>query len=140
MIFCPPLTSLGEKPQNTCFQLLHEKDHQQLLYQFLDKLWNIPILLWICKFLSLFYWMDIAWAKWASSFFHFFVKILTNQISVNGIEWNPRSWCTVPISYQIFRNIFSLLNKLFRIFILIRIVPSIANVIQINFSYCRHSS
>ena len=32
-IMIEPLSSLGEKPQNVCFQLLlHEKDHQQLLY------------------------------------------------------------------------------------------------------------
>ena len=116
MIFYPPLTSLGEKPRNVCFQLpLHEKDHQQLLYQFLDQLRHVCILLWIC-FVNLFtVWMsDIAWTKWVNSSFCFFIEILSSQISVNGIGWIPRTWCTVPISYSIFCNIFSLLNKWFR--------------------------
>ena len=48
------------KASKYCFQLsLHEKDHQQLLYQFLDELWNVCILLWICSFCRFFYYMGV---------------------------------------------------------------------------------
>ena len=49
----------------------------------------------------------------AKSSFRFFIEILSCQISVDGTEWTPRTWWTVPISYQIFLNTFSLHNKLF---------------------------
>ena len=46
---------LGEKPNNIYLQpLLHEKDHEQLIYQFLNQLLNACVLLWMCKFLSIF--------------------------------------------------------------------------------------
>ena len=61
--------------------------------------------LWNCcenvKFLSilLLYGSDIVCVEWTKSSFRFFIEILSSHISVDGTEWTPSTWCTVPISY-----------------------------------------
>ena len=55
---------------------------------------------------------DIVFVEWTKNSFRFFMEILSSQISVDGIEWTPRTWYTVPISYQIFLNTFSSMNYL----------------------------
>ena len=91
MIFYPPLTCLWGKYQNGCFQLLrHAKNHQKLLYQFLDQFWNVRILLWICEAFVDFFTVrmsDIGWVKWANNTCRSFMKTLRNQISVDDAEW-----------------------------------------------------
>ena len=77
--------------------------------------WNVPVLLWINELFADFFTVqmcDIVFVEWTKNSFRFFMEILSSQISVDGIEWTPRTWYTAPISYQIFLNTFSSMNYL----------------------------
>ena len=146
MIFYPLLTFLEGKPRKICFQHhLHEKDHQQLLCQFLDQLWNVCIWLWICKFLSIFLLFGLIIASLI------IVSICSTVLLVSLLrywvaksQWmvfneSPESNAPYPLVIESFAIFFSLLDKLVRYKCWYVLLPCIVDVIQINFHCCRYN-
>ena len=134
MIFCSPLTCLGEKSQYVWFQFpLHQKTISNFFINFST---SCEMVASCCEYLKFFtnfctVWMsDKGWAEWANSSFRFLWKYWVAKSPWMVVNEPAERDAPYPLVIKSFTILFPLLDNIIRYTCWHVLCPSIVDIIK----------